>query len=76
MNHPLLKNPVNRDIISLLAACNLPSLEKGLWMAVLPDMTDDEKAALRENLKRELDYEVKISDEEMRQFLEGLEKTP
>lgn len=74
MDHPLLKNPLNRDLIALLAACNLSALEKELWVAVLPDMTHEEKEALRENLKKELDYEVKISEEAIQQFVQALEK--
>lgn len=76
MDHPLLQNPLNRDIVALLVACQLPALEKELWLSVLPDMTDEEKEALKENLKKELDYEVKISEEAVSQFIEAAEKTP
>lgn len=73
MTHPLLKNPLNRDVVSMLAVSNLLPLEKELWLEVLPDMTDDEKEKLRANLQRELKYEAQVSETVLTQFLTALE---
>ena len=72
--HPLLKDPLNYDIISILAVSNLMPLEKELWLAVLPDMTVKEKEELIHNLQGELQYEKQVSAQALEQFVSMLEK--
>ncbi len=72
--HPLLKDPLNYDIISILAVSNLMPLEKELWLAVLPDMTVKEKEELIHNLQGELQYEKQVSAQALEQFVSTLEK--
>lgn len=67
--HPLLKDPLNYDIISILAVSNLMPLEKELWLAVLPDMTIEEKEELKHNLQGELQYEKQVSAQTLEQFV-------
>ncbi|MBI5412786.1 hypothetical protein HZA42_00375 [Candidatus Peregrinibacteria bacterium] len=70
----LLENPLNRDVVSLLAACNIPALEKRVWIDLLPDMTDEEKEDLKENLTEEAEYETRITVEAAEKFIAGLEQ--
>jgi hypothetical protein len=74
MNSSFLQNPLNKEIVSMLAVSNLLPLEKELWLEVLPDMTDEEKEELRDNLKSELKYEANISEKAITQFVTSLEK--
>lgn len=70
----LLQDPVNKDIVCMLIACKLPPMEKRLWFNLLPEMTDQEKEELRSNLKEEVDYEVKVEDEAITQFVNSLKQ--
>lgn len=74
MDEIFLKNPVNKDIVCLLIACKLPPMEKRFWLNLLPEMTDQEKEELRNNLKEEVDYEVKVEDQAITQFVSNLQQ--
>lgn len=73
MKNPLLDNQLNREVISLLAICNIPSLEKRVWLNTLEYMTDDEKNMLKENLKKEVQYEGEVSHQAAEKFIAALE---
>lgn len=73
MKHPLLQDQLNCEIIGLLAVSKLQPLEKRLWLAVLPKMTEVEKNELKKNLEEEVDYEIKISEEAINQFVAAIE---
>ncbi|PJC36924.1 hypothetical protein CO046_03105 [Candidatus Peregrinibacteria bacterium CG_4_9_14_0_2_um_filter_53_11] len=72
MDHPLLQNELDRTIVSLLAVTNLPTVEKQLWLTILPAMEDEEKNELRGNLEREAEFEVALTQEALGKFLEAL----
>lgn len=71
---PLMNNELNRDIISLLAVSKIPPLEKRMWLAALPHMTDEEKTELKENLEQEVEYEIKVTEQATETFLAALKK--
>lgn len=72
----LLENPENVEILGLLSISKLNPLEKKLWLSLLSEMTDDEKAALKSNLRQEVEYEMKVSEEAIGQFLKAMEEIP
>lgn len=74
MKHPLLQDQLNCEIIGLLAVSKLQPLEKRLWLAVLPKMTEAEKKELKGNLEQEVDYEIKVSEKAIDEFVQALEK--
>ena len=61
MTPQFLDDKTNLDIVSLLTVSKLSNKEKSLWVAVLPEMTTDEKEELRQNLTAEVAYETKVS---------------
>lgn len=74
MKNPLTQNPVDRDIVALLAVSNLHAAEKKIWLDLLPGMTLDEKEQLKKNLEEEVMYEAEMSKEALQQFTALLEK--
>lgn len=65
---------MRNEILALLMATKLPAGEKRLWMKVLPDMTEDEKRALKKNLEQEIEYEIQVSQDAMERVCDALEK--
>lgn len=74
MTHPLLQDPLDRAIVSLLAVSHVVPLEKRIWLNLLPHMTEKEKNELKEILEEEVKYEIKTTEEETEKFLATLEK--
>lgn len=74
MTHPLLKDPFIQEIIALLAVSKLLPLEKQLWLSLLEFMTKEEIEKLKDNLQKEVAYEVKVTEKTSEQFLKELEK--
>lgn len=64
---------MHHEILALLMATKLPAGEKQLWMKVLPDMTEDEKRALKKNLEQEIEYEIQVSQDAMERVCATLE---
>ena len=48
MNHSKHFDNLQAEILALLTASKIPSVEKRLWIEVLPTMTEEEKAARKE----------------------------
>ncbi|GEM_PF-3860779 len=65
---------MENEILALLMATRLPVGEKRLWMKVLPDMTEEEKSALKKNLEQEIVYEIQVSQDAMERACEALER--
>ena len=63
-----LDNALNKEIVGLLAASELPVLEKQVWLSLLPDMTEDEKLRLKANLVEEAEYEIKVTEDVIKKF--------
>jgi len=72
MTPQFLDDKTNLDIVSLLTVSKLSNKEKSLWVAVLPEMTTDEKEELRQNLTAEVAYETKVSKQAAEEFLAAL----
>lgn len=72
MKHPLLADPLNRDIVACLAICDLPHAEKRLIANALVHLTAEEKKALRDNLEQEVKLAVADREEALRKFVESL----
>jgi len=73
MKNLLLENQLNRDVISLLAICNIPPMEKRVWLNTLEYMTDDEKKEVIENLQKEAKYEEENAAASAANFIAALE---
>lgn len=71
----LIQDPVNVEIISLLMVSNLAFLEKKSWVLLLPNMNEEQKIKLKNNLQQEVDYESKISQQAFEEFMNALESS-
>ncbi len=74
MNYSKHIDDLQTEILALLAASKLPSVEKRLWIEVLPTMTEEEKTALKKNLEAEIVYEIQVAQDAMERVCEALEK--
>lgn len=70
----LLKDPLNAEIVGLLAATKLSEVEKRLWVFALPKMLEKQKLELKGNLEKELEYEMRVEENARNQFLTALQK--
>lgn len=70
----MLKDKMNKEIVSLLLISKIPILEKKIWVTVLPEMNEEEKKKLRDNLVKEVEYEAQVEEKALEQFLEALKK--
>ncbi|MEK7523913.1 MAG: hypothetical protein AAB588_02665 [Patescibacteria group bacterium] len=70
----LLKDPLNAEIVGLLAATKLSEVEKRLWVFALPKISEKQKLDLKGNLEKELEYEMKVEEKARNQFLTALQK--
>ncbi len=73
MDDLILQDHANRDIIALLAASKIPTVEKKLWYIVLPYITSEEKSQLKDNLQKEIEHEIKVEEEAVFQFVKMIE---
>lgn len=73
MQKTLLQNPLTRDILSLLMISSISDLEKQVWLEVLPELSEEDKLKLRENLKKEVAYEKTVAEEQLKNFISALE---
>ncbi|MBI2638102.1 hypothetical protein HYW83_00750 [Candidatus Peregrinibacteria bacterium] len=74
MNSLKHTDDLQTEILALLAASKLSSVEKQLWIEVLPTMTGEEKTALKKNLEQEIEYEIQVAQDATERVCGALEK--
>jgi hypothetical protein len=74
MNHSKYTDNLQTEILALLTVSKLSSVEKQLWIEVLPTMTEEEKTALKKNLEAEITYEIQVAQDATERICGALEK--
>lgn len=64
----LPKDPLDREIIAMLAVSNILPLERQIWLSILPEMTEDEKRILQDDLAKAMDFRHKATETAAKNF--------
>ncbi len=72
INEILLLDPVNRELISLLAASNNHDAEKQLWVTLIPVMTKEEKLQLKASLERQIQSDIDYDERVLKTFIKKM----
>lgn len=68
----LLTDPVNRELIGLLAASSAHAAEKQLWITLIPVMTDNEKNQLKQNLEKQIQEDIDYDEQVLKHFIKKM----
>lgn len=59
----LQEDDLTRDILALLAVSDLSKGEKKRWLDVLPDMSNENKEELKQNLEEQVALDTEIAQD-------------
>lgn len=68
----LPENPLDREIIALLALSTIPPLEKQIWLSILSEMTEGEKVLLKDDLDKAMKFRQKETESAAKTFISHL----
>lgn len=68
----LLLDPLNRELVSLLAASSSHDADKQLWLVLIPVMTLDEKNQLKASLERQIEHDIEYDERILQIFIKKM----